>query len=222
MSTVFTVLELIGIVSFSISGAIMAIDKENDVFGVVFISLITSFGGGIIRDILIGNIPPVVFVNYIWGIIALATSLSVFLLAAVFKKQYVKNEAFVAAVNNYVDALGLGVFVVSGAKLCLGFTHNPMIIIVMGIISGTGGSVLRDVLLREMPYVLKKRIYVVAAFSGAVLYYLLLSSGVKDVIAMPLGAILIVVIRICATVFKWNMPKAIDFDKLRNSENKNQ
>ena len=220
MSTVFTVLELIGIVSFSISGAIMAIDKENDIFGVVFISLITSFGGALLRDVLIGNTPPVLFENYMWSIIALVASLFVFFLAMIFKKQYVKHEAIVGTVNNYIDALGLGVFVVSGAKLCLGFTHNPIIIIVMGIISGTGGSVLRDVLLREVPSVLKKRIYVLAALSGAVLYYILLRLGVSDVVAMPIGAALIVVIRICATVFKWNMPKAIDFGKLRENSDK--
>ena len=79
---------------------------------------------------------------------------------------------------------------------------------------------LRDVLLREVPSVLKKRIYVLAALSGAVLYYMLLRLGVGDVVAMPIGAALIVIIRICATVFKWNMPKAIDFGKLRENDDK--
>ena len=140
-----------------------------------------------------------------------------FILASIFKKQYVKNEKFVATVNNYFDALGLGVFVISGVKLCMnaGVT-NPLLIIIMGMLSGTGGSMMRDIIMREVPQLLRKRIYLVAAIAGATLYYLLVRLGVADGIAMPVGAILIVAIRILATVFKWNLPKAIVFSKMEN------
>lgn len=220
VSTVFTVIEIIGVLSFSISGAIMAIDKENDIFGVVFLSIITCFGGGIMRDITMGK-TPLFFTSYVLLITTLVASLLVFTLATIFKKQYVENEALVNSVNNYIDAAGLGVFVVSGVKICISYgATNPLLIIIMGVLSGTGGSILRDVIMREIPYVLRKRIYVLAALAGVCLYYLFYTLGVEDVIAMPISALAVFAIRVCATIFKWNMPKAIDFAKLR-SENEN-
>ena len=214
MSLIFTIIEIIGVVSFSISGALMAIDKENDVFGVLFLSIITSFGGGITRDVIIGQ-TPIFFTAYHLVITAALTSLLVFFLAMIFKRQYVENEKVVNSINNYVDAAGLGVFVVSGVKICIscGVT-NPFAIIILGVLSGTGGSIMRDVIMREIPYVLRKRIYVMAAFFGCGLYYLLYTLGVDDLVAMPISAFMVFAVRVCATVFKWNMPKAIDFEKL--------
>lgn len=221
MSTVLTVIEIIGVLSFSISGALMAIDKENDFFGVVFLAIITSFGGGMLRDIFIGNTPPLFFRLFHLIIVSVITSTAVFLLATIFKKQYVKNEDFVQSINNYLDAAGLGVFVISGARICMeaGFT-NPFLIIVMGMLSGTGGSMTRDIIMREVPALLRKHIYLMAALAGAAIYYFLVRFGVSDVFAVPIGAASIVVIRILATVFKWNMPKAIDFKKLEEEKNK--
>ena len=215
MSTVLTVIEFIGVISFAISGALMAIDKENDFFGVVVLAVITTFGGGMLRDLFIGNTPPVFFTLYPLVITCIATATLTFILAAIFKRQYVRNEEFINAVNNYFDALGLGVFVISGAKLCIDLgLDNPFLIIVMGMISGTGGSMTRDIIMNEVPALLRKRIYLVAALLGASLYYLLYSLSVSDLIAIPVSVILIVVIRILATVFKLNFPKAIDFGKL--------
>jgi len=221
MSTVLTVIEIIGVLSFSISGALMAIDKENDFFGVIFLAIITSFGGGILRDIFIGNTPPLFFKLYHLIIVSVVTSTVVFLLATIFKKQYVQNEDFVQSINNYLDAAGLGVFVISGARICMeaGFT-NPFLIVVMGMISGTGGSMTRDIIMREVPALLRRHIYLMAGLAGATIYYFLVRFGVSDVFAVPIGAISIVIIRILATIFKWNMPKAIDFKKLEEEKNK--
>ena len=220
MSTVLTVIEIIGVLSFSISGALMAIDKENDFFGVIFLAIITSFGGGILRDVFIGNTPPLFFELFYLIIVSVITSTVVFLIATIFKKQYVKNEDFVQRINNYLDAAGLGVFVISGARICMeaGFT-NPFLIVVMGMLSGTGGSMTRDILMREVPALLRKHIYLMAALAGATIYYFLVRFGVSNVFAVPIGVTSIVVIRLLATAFKWNMPKAIDFSKLEE-ENK--
>ena len=214
MSLIFNIIEIIGVFSFAISGALMAIDKENDIFGVLFLSIITSFGGGITRDVILGQ-TPLFFTSYHLVIVAALTSLVVFFLAMIFKKQYVENEKTVNSINNYFDAAGLGVFVVSGAKICISFgLTNPFAIIILGVLSGTGGSVLRDIIMCEIPYILKKRIYVLAGFFGCGLYYLFYTLGVGDLIAMPVSAFSVFLIRVCATVFKWNMPKAIDFQKL--------
>ena len=193
----------------------MAIDKENDFFGVVFLAVITSFGGGMLRDIFIGNTPPLFFEMYHLIIVSVLTATAVFVLAAIFKEQYVKNEKIVQTINNYFDAIGLGVFVISGAQICMNFgVTNPFLIIIMGMLSGTGGSMTRDIIMNEIPGLLRRHIYLMAAIAGAGVYYLLIRFGVAEPLALPIGAILIVLIRILATVFRWNMPKAIDFSKM--------
>lgn len=215
LNTVLTVIEYIGVVSFAISGALMAIDKENDFVGVVFLAIITTFGGGMLRDVFIGNTPPVFFTLYPLVLTCVATATVTFVLAAIFKRQYVRNESFINAVNNYFDALGLGVFVISGARLCIDLgIDNPLLIIVMGMLSGTGGSMTRDIIMNEVPALLRKRIYLIAALAGASLYYLLYACGVAEIVSVPVSVILIVAIRVLATVLKLNAPKAIDFSKM--------
>ena len=219
LTTVLTIIEYIGVVSFAISGALMAIDKEHDFVGVIFLALITTFGGGMIRDIFIGNTPPVFFSLYSLVITCVLTATVVFILAAIFKRQYVRHEEFINAVNNYFDALGLGVFVISGVKLCIDLgMESPCLIIIMGMLSGTGGSMTRDIIVNEVPALLKRRIYLIAALCGATLYYVLYALGVSDLIAMPVGIILIVVIRVLATLFKLNFPKAIDFSEISGNK----
>lgn len=215
LTTVLTVIEYIGVVSFAISGALMAIDKENDFVGVVFLAIITTFGGGMLRDIFIGNTPPVFFTLYPLALTCVVTATVTFVLAAIFKRQYVRNESFINAVNNYFDALGLGVFVISGARLCIDLgIENPLLIIVMGMLSGTGGSMTRDIIMNELPALLRKRIYLIAALAGASLYYLLYACGVAEIVSVTVSVILIVAIRVLATVLKLNVPKAIDFSKM--------
>ncbi len=219
MSAFFTILEIIGVVSFSLSGAIMAIDKENDFIGVVFLAIITCFGGGMLRDIFIGNTPPLFFEGYFYAAISAVTAIVAFTVALIFKRQYVENEKFVATVNNILDAAGLGVFVVSGARICLDLgVTNPFLVIVMGMLSGTGGSMIRDIIMREVPYLLRKRIYMLAALSGAGLYCLLRYLNVAEALAYPLSILLIFIIRMLATIFKWNLPRAIVFSELKDKE----
>ena len=88
----------------------------------------------------------------------------------------------------------------------------------MGMLSGTGGSMTRDIIMNEVPALFRKRIYLVAALCGATLYYVLYANGVSDLIAIPVSIVLIVVIRVLATVFKLNFPKAIDFSKMSGNE----
>lgn len=215
MSLIITVLEIIGVFSFSVSGALMAIDKENDFVGVVFLAIITSFGGGMLRDLFIGNTPPVFFSLYKLIIVSVLTATVTYFLAMIFKRQYVQNEAFVQSINNYFDALGLGVFVISGAEICIERgIDNPLLIIVMGMLSGTGGSMTRDIIMNEVPALLRRHIYLLAALAGAGCYYLLCYFEVQGVVAVTASASLIVAIRILATIFKWNLPKAIDFTKI--------
>ena len=109
------------------------------------------------------------------------------------------------------DAIGLGIFAVSGARIGMeaGFADNIFLTTFLGTTTAIGGGMLRDVLLQEMPFVLKKRVYAVAAIVGALGYALLLRMGVNGVMAYALGMMATIAVRILATVFKWNLPKAI-------------
>ena len=222
VATVFTILEIIGFVSFAISGAIVAIDKELDIVGVLFLAVVTCFGGGMIRDVMLRQIP-LFFTSYELVTLVLATALIVFVLALVFKKKYVENEGTVNYVNNYVDAVGLGVFVVLGMKICMSYgVTNPFILITMGIMTGCGGGVIRDVTIREVPFVFRKRVYVVAALLGAGLYCILTRLEVNDTAAMPLSVAIIVAVRVLATIFRLNLPRAIDFEALKSEGEKTE
>ena len=111
---------------------------------------------------------------------------------------------------NVFDALGLGVFTVSGVQMAIDQygMGNPFLLVLMGMTTGVGGGMLRDVLIDAMPKVLRKRIYAVASIVGATGYYLLLRFGVNEMLSAALMTAFIMALRILATVFKWNLPKA--------------
>ncbi|MCQ2413352.1 MAG: trimeric intracellular cation channel family protein [Clostridia bacterium] len=217
MHTFFEVLEMLGIVSFAVSGAMVAIDKQTDAFGVLFLAVTTTFGGGMTRDLLIGNIPPLFFSNGVGILVCLSVALTVFLLAAVFKKHYIAKEKLIYTVNNVFDAIGLGVFAVMGAQIALespdAVVSHPACAIFCGMISTIGGSIIRDVLLRDIPFIFCKRIYALAALTGASVYVLLVSVGADSVAAATVSVVTVFALRMMATAFKWNIPPAIRFDR---------
>ena len=233
MSEFFDILLLIihyiGIISFSAAGAMVAIDREHDLFGVVFLGVITCFGGGLTRDIMcgqaIGLTLPAFFTN-LWNdgsvLISIATGVIIFILAMIFKRAYVREEAHVEKINNVLDALGIGVF--SGAGCASYISAGPVVAITMGLITSIGGGLIRDMILNDVPFVLWKRIYAIACLVGASLYYLFAVVILPDkayghLVAMIICLTATFTIRMCATAFKWNMPHAIDFASLRNDEN---
>ena len=212
------VLETVGIIAFAISGAIAAIDKETDIFGVLFLSLVTCFGGGMIRDILIDRTPSF-FTSYFHILCGVVSSLAVFGLAKIFKRQYMENEQLVERINNYFDAVGLGIFAVTGAKICIESNFDsPLVAISLGMITGVGGGMIRDLCLREIPFVLNKRIYAVGAIIGASVYYALFKLVcVPQYLSLLIGVAAVVIIRIIATVFCLDMPKAIIFEREKST-----
>jgi uncharacterized membrane protein YeiH len=227
METVLEIINIIGIISFAAAGAMVAIDHETDLFGVLLLSLTTCFGGGLIRDIIggqsIGRELPLVFTDMKMEIIVcILTAFSVFFIAMALKSRYVKEEAKVESINNILDALGIGVFTAAGTSAYheLGF----FIAMFMGLLSSVGGSVTRDIILRTVPTILRKRIYALACLAGSAVYFcvvkfILPGAPSADLVGTICCIAVIFVIRICATVFRWNMPKAIDFNKIRQEDN---
>jgi len=209
--TFFLVCEWLGTAAFAVSGAMVAIDKGMDLFGVIFLAMITALGGGTLRDVLIGHFPPRMFTNYQFLALAVCCALVVFLLADLFKERYVQSEGGIERVNNVFDAIGLGVFAVSGARIGMeaGFADNAFLVTFLGMTTAVGGGMIRDVLLQRIPFVLNKRIYAVAAIAGALAYWVLEVVFVNPVLAYTVGWIVTVTLRMLATIYKWNLPRAI-------------
>jgi uncharacterized membrane protein YeiH len=203
-------LEIIGTIAFAVSGAVVAIKKETDIFGVVFIAITTAVGGGIFRDLLIGELPPVAFVHYEYVFAATMTALGIFLFAYIRSdKNHHQHWATIDRVNNIFDALGLGAFTVIGMNRAIvaGLGDNIFLVIFLGMITGIGGGILRDTLVRDIPFVLTERIYAVASLLGAICYYILYWRGVNLVIAALAGIALIFAIRMVSSKFRWHLPR---------------
>lgn len=206
---IYLVFEMIGTVAFAVSGAMVAIKKKVDIFGVLVLSAVTALGGGIVRDVLIGTLPPRMFSDYRYVLAALITAFIVFITAFIFRKTYQKSEAIVDAINNVFDAIGLGIFTVTGAKVAIesGFTKNGILVVCLAVLTGVGGGILRDMMLCEIPFILKKRIYAIASILGGTAYHLLVTYGVHFRVATVISVALVFIIRILATVFKWDLPR---------------
>lgn len=207
---VFHICEFVGTVAFAVAGAMVAIDKRVDLFGVLFLGMLTALGGGCLRDVLLGRFPPAMFSNYVYVTVSIAAALIVFIAARLLAERYRLNEAAIDQINNVFDALGLGVFAVVGVEVSVsaGYGSNGFLAVFMGMTTAIGGGVLRDLLLREIPFVLKKRIYAIAAICGALAYYIGWRLALPETVSLLAGVGVTFVLRLLATAFKWNLPKA--------------
>lgn len=200
--------EIIGTIAFAASGAMLAIDRGLDLFGVLFLGVITACGGGIMRDVILGIVPPSAFSNSIFVMVAAVTSVIVFLFAYLQRAKYWSRWEKVDHDINLLDAIGLGVFSVVGANVAMeqGFADNSFLCVMMGMTTGVGGGILRDLLSRTIPAVLHKRIYAVASIIGAALYCGLIRMGTPSALSMLCGIVITVVIRVMATHYLWDLP----------------
>lgn len=202
-------IELVGIAAFAICGAMAAIDKQADIFGVLFLAVITALGGGVIRDMMLGYLPPRMFTSYMYICLALACGLLVFLDGYIRAEKYRQHRGRLDSIVNVFDALGLAVFTVSGMNLAIAQCglENPVLLTLLGMTTGVGGGMLRDVLTNTMPAVLRKRVYAVASLAGALVYYAMLRFSVNELLSAMVSMAVIFAMRILATVYKWNLPK---------------
>lgn len=206
-----TVIEIIGIIAFSVSGAMVAIRRKTDLFGVMLLAILTAQGGGLLRDTIFSFTPPAIF-NIKWYLLlCVVVSVIVFLVARKYSKTYLENETKIEHINDIFDALGLGIFAVIGTKVGLehGFANDAVIAISCGVITCIGGGIIRDVLTKSIPFVLVKRIYAIAAILGSSVYYVMHLFEINDGVSIIVGVMVTFILRILAMIFKWNMPKAI-------------
>lgn len=210
-----TVIEVIGVIAFSISGSMVAIRRKTDLFGVILLAIITTLGGGLTRDVILSFSPPGFFSMKSYILISVIIAVIVFLFARKFSHTYLENELRIEHINDVFDALGLGIFAVMGVKVAFdhGHTDDALICITCGLLTGICGGMLRDILTNYTPFVLVKRIYALAALAGSLIYYILYIYGdaihISDNIAIIIGVLVTFILRILAMTFKWNMPIAI-------------
>ena len=206
MEDVMFVLELIGAAAFAVSGAMVAIEKKADIFGVLFLAVTTALGGGVIRDVLIGRIPPVMFVSYWYLLISVVAALAVFIDAYLRSEKYKLHLDKLDAVNNVFDAIGLAVFTVSGMNAAMPVSDNVILVLFVGMCTGVGGGMLRDVMTNTMPKVLRKHVYAVASLIGGGLYYVMHVLDINQLLSVGCGMLVIFALRLFATIYKWNLP----------------
>jgi uncharacterized membrane protein YeiH len=199
--------ELIGTVAFAVSGAMLAIDRELDFFGVLFLGAITAIGGGIIRDLLLGRIPPHAFLNYVYLLVSVVSAFLVFVFSY-FQMRRGGQRYFISdSLLNIFDAAGLGIFSVIGVQntISAGFGDNAFFCIFLGMTTGVGGGMLRDILSKTTPAVLRKHIYAVASLLGALCYYYF--RYLSEAGSILLSVILVIVLRVLASHYCWTLPR---------------
>jgi len=190
--------EIIGTIAFAISGALIGIEKKLDLFGIIFLAVTTAVGGGIIRDIIIGNVPPTAFVNPTFWIIGIITALLVF----IFYEKINKLEKIIII----SDTLGLAVFTAIGCRTAIAHgANNAFLVIAMGLSTGVGGGILRDVLVKNVPFVLKKEIYAVASIAGALSFYHIYRY-LPEIISLYICCAVVFIIRILSIAYDLNLP----------------
>ncbi|MBQ8374312.1 MAG: TRIC cation channel family protein [Clostridia bacterium] len=206
---ILLILEIIGTIAFAVSGAFVAIKAKLDIFGVVFVGCITAVGGGITRDLLIGVTPPAIFSNLYILLVAVLTSAAVFIIAYIHRRKFDALREKIEHVNNFFDALGLAAFSVMGTEIAFvnGLADNAVLSILLGLLTGVGGGVFRDILTDATPYIFKKHVYALASIGGAALYYGLRLCVEGTLIASIAAMLLIILVRMLAAKYRWSLPK---------------
>lgn len=195
-----SIFEILGTIAFAISGALIGIEKKLDLFGVIFLSITTSVGGGIFRDLIIGNTPPAAFTKPIYCMVSIGAGMFTFM----FYTRTVKYEDIISI----TDAIGLGVFTALGSNTAMiHCPSEPFLVITMGLITGVGGGILRDVFVKDIPFVFKKEIYAVASIMGAFGVYFT-HGYVPEIVSLYICFGITFIVRILALRFKINLPVA--------------
>lgn len=193
-------LDYFGTVAFAVTGAFKAIEQKSDLVGIVILSTVAGVSGGIIRDVLFGRFPPAALSDPTYLMLTVFTGFILFFSYHKLKKHW---NVFLKC-----DAIGLGVFTIIGATMAYGlFGPNILLITFAGLITATGGGILRDVFVNEVPLVFVRELYATASFGGVIMFSILVLFT-DPVIAAIAGIITATGIRLLAIKYDWNLPKA--------------
>lgn len=196
--SLFNVLDLLGTIAFAISGALAAMDRRLDLFGIFIIAFVTAIGGGTVRDILIGNTP----VTWMENIIYIYLIGVVVIFAIIFRNKlnYLKKSLFL------FDTIGLGIFTITGVEIGVKSGLNPIISITLGAMTGTFGGVIRDILCNEIPVIFRKEIYATACLIGGLAFVILYETGVEKDIIYLVTSLTVISIRLLVVKYRISLP----------------
>lgn len=207
MNVVFFILEIIGVVAFALSGALTAIKKEMDIFGAGVLGMTTAVGGGIIRDLILGINPPTCFINPTHALIGFFLPMVTYIPA--IQRLFAVNQHKIYDICLLIaDSVGLGIFTVIGVNTCFEAISHPNFFttIFLGVVTGIGGGIIRDLFSRNLPKVFIKHFYACASILGALTSYLT-RFCFGSVVASILGTAIILTLRLLASFLHWKLPK---------------
>lgn len=193
----FYLLDIIGTLAFAMSGALTAMHKKLDPFGIFIIAFVTAVGGGTLRDIMIGRTPVgwMLDLNYVYVIIA------GFILAILFRKKFdrLRTSLFL------FDTIGLGVFTLIGLEKGINIGLHPFICIALGTMTACFGGVIRDILCTEIPVIFRKEIYATICIFGGIVFFMLKKLNLEADVLYLTTSLFIIAIRLMAVKFKWHL-----------------
>ena len=194
----FHLLDIIGTMAFAMSGALTAMHKKLDPFGVFIIAFVTAVGGGTLRDVLIGRTPVgwMMDLQYVYVIIL------GFVLAILFRKRFDKLRTSLFL----FDTIGLGVFTLIGLEKGLSIGLHPVICIALGTMTACFGGVIRDILCTEIPTIFRREIYATICIFGGIVFFGLRKLNLEDDVLYLVTSVVIITVRLMAVKFKWYLP----------------
>lgn len=200
MNTFLIALDLAGTFVFAISGATVGVRHRLDLFGVLVLSFAAATSGGIFRDVLIGSVPPMALIDWRYLAVACLAGVITFHFHPIIERLRNPVQLF--------DAAGLALFAVTGALKALSFGLAPMTAILLGMLTGIGGGIARDMLVAQIPVVLRAELYAVAALAGAAVVVVGDRLELPSATTVVVGAITCFGLRFMAIRFGWRLPVA--------------
>ncbi|MGN1409051.1 MAG: trimeric intracellular cation channel family protein [Eubacteriales bacterium] len=217
------IIELISITSFAISGALTAIRKNFDVFGVIIVSVTTAIGGGIIRDLILGINPPMSFRKPVYAAISAFFALGTFIVEYRHSKHRTISAPIAVKITDaimfWLDSIGLAIFTVVGVATAYSLSndYNAYLLCFVGTITGVGGGIMRDLFTGSMPYIFVKHFYATACIAGSIVCVILWQPAGR-IIAMLSGTFTVILLRVLAAHFRWNLPHVPTVDEAEKRE----
>ncbi|MFV8359272.1 trimeric intracellular cation channel family protein [Flavobacterium sp. LS1P3] len=194
----FHLLDIIGTMAFAMSGALTAMNKKMDPFGVFIIAFVTAVGGGTLRDIMIGRTPVgwMLDLKYVYVIII------GFILAIIFRKKFdrLRTSLFL------FDTIGLGVFTLIGLEKGINIGLHPFICVALGTMTACFGGVIRDILCTEIPVIFRREIYATICILGGIVFFILREFNFEKDVLYLTTSLVIISVRLMAVKFKWYLP----------------
>lgn len=213
-STAFVVLEVVGTMAFAISGVMAAARAGMDWLGAVVLAIAVAIGGGTVRDVLLGRLP-VAWLETVWPVLlAIGTAAVMLVVLRIWPRAHLEAASPILV----ADAAGLSAFVIVGTQIGLAATLTPVLAVMLGVLTGVGGGVIRDLLTATKPAVLVGQIYAVAGLMGGAWFVLLEGLGVDTQVSVWTSVALILAMRLAAIRYGWHLPKALPVGDLRGEQ----